>query len=155
MKQTSARILFGASIGCYIISLFVPAFYDSKPQAWSGLVALISGAFGLFDGFYCWLANPLIIAVWIAALIKRPLLIAVGGPLACGLCLSFLRHHSIMMDGSGATAPIVALGPGFWLWFLAPLLMVVYAFLAPKREGSRHAMLNEVMEPTDATRREG
>src|ERR1700730_4995699 len=137
MKQVWARILFGASVACYIISLFVPAFYDSKPQAWSGLVALISGAFGLFDGFYCWLANPLMAAVWAAALIKRPRLIAVGAPLACVLCLSFLRHHSIIVDGSGVTAPIVGLGPGFWLWFLAPLLMVVYAFLSPKREGRR------------------
>ena len=138
MKQMTAKILFVASIACYIISLCVPAFYDAKPQAWLGIVALISGVFGLFSGFYCWLANPLIMAVWIAALTKRPLPVICGASLGCVLSLSFLRHHSIMVDGSGTTAPIVGLGPGFWLWLLAPLLMVVYGLLLTKKRVVTH-----------------
>ena len=138
MKQASAKISFVASIVCYVISLCLPAFYDATPHAWLGIVALISGVFGLFGGFYCWLANPLIIAVWIAALAKRPLLVICGASLSCALSLTFLRHHSIVVDGSGITAPIVGLGLGFWLWLLAPLLMVVYGLLLQKKSMVTH-----------------
>jgi hypothetical protein len=140
MKNLTAKILFVASVVSYIVSLCVPAFYDAKsPQAWLGLAALISGVFGLFDGLYCWLANPLIVAVWIAALIKRPVLVICGASLGCALCLSFLRHDWIYVDEAGNKAPIVGLGPGFWLWFLAPLLMVFYGLLLPKEKKTTHA----------------
>lgn len=130
-------MLFVTSVLSYVISLCVPVFYDARStQAWFGLGALISGAFGLFGGYYCWLANPLIVLVWIAALIKRPVLVIAGALLSCALCLSFLWYHKVV-DEVGETA-IVGLGPGFWLWFLSPLLMIVYGLLSLKKEQVIH-----------------
>lgn len=133
MKKLTAKVLFVSSFASYVISLFVPAFYDGRSRrAWLGLAALISGVFGAIAGYVCWFANPLIVVVWVAALAKRRRVVIWGGAFACALCLSFLAHDSVL-DGVGPT-PIVGLGPGFWLWTLAPLLMTIYGLLMPESE---------------------
>src|SRR4051812_12072748 len=98
MGKQIPKILFLASMVSYFISLCVPAFHVAgSPRSWYGLEALILGVVGLSEGFYCWLANPLILGIWILAAIQRiPAL--VGALVLCGacsagaLCLSFLRH---------------------------------------------------------------
>jgi hypothetical protein len=130
--------LFRASVICYIISLCVPAFYfrrDNLTQACFGLAALISGIFGLLGGYFCWLANPVIIAVWVAARNRKPGVVILGALLACGLCLSFLGLHSILVDEAGNHARIVGLGLGFWLWLLTPLLMIFHGLFSPEKKG--------------------
>jgi hypothetical protein len=137
MKKMTAKILFVASVVSYIISLCVPAFYDARsPQAWFGLGALLNGIFGLFGGYYCWLANPLIVMVWIVAWIKRPVLVIGGASLSCALCLSFLRYHAV--EDEVGTTPIVGLGPGYWLWLLSPLLMIFYGLFSLKKKEVIH-----------------
>jgi hypothetical protein len=133
MKSRIAKILFIASVLSFLVSLCLPAFYDARsPQAWYGLGALLNGMFGLFGGYYCWLANPLILMAWIAAFIKRPMLMIGGSLLSCVLCLSFLCYHHVE-DEVGETA-IVGLGPGYWLWLTSPVLMFFYGLLSLKKK---------------------
>ncbi|MBW8863508.1 MAG: hypothetical protein JF609_01015 [Verrucomicrobia bacterium] len=137
--------LFAASIGAYIISLCLPAFYLSGSVHGSDVVpmfgfnAAFAGMFGWLGGYFCGLANPLIFAVWIASKKAAHFFVIVGGIFACALCLTFLFHHTILMDEGGNKATIVGLGPGFWLWLLSPVLMVVHGILSLKKQEVTHA----------------
>jgi hypothetical protein len=119
-KKLCLGLLFRASVLCYIISLCVPAFYferENLRHAWFGLAALISGVFGLFADFYCWLANPVLMAVWRAAWNKNRRPVILGGLLGCGICLTFFALHSVPVDEAGNEARIVGPGPGFGFGF--------------------------------------
>jgi hypothetical protein len=136
VKNLVAKTLFIASVASYICSLCVPAFYDTKGP-WFGYAPLMLGVIGLFGRYYCWLANPVILMVWIAALLKRPVLVICGAILACALCLSFLSHH--MIDHEEGQAQIIGLGSGFWLWLVAPLLMIFHGLLTLKKQQNPNA----------------
>jgi hypothetical protein len=128
------KALFLASIASFLLSLAVPAFHAANSGYWHGFAALLFGVIQLFDGFYCWLANPLIVAVWILAAIQlKPAimgaLVALAASGACALCLTFLRHHSFCANEQGTMDAIDHVGPGFWLWLLSPGLMVFYGLV--------------------------
>lgn len=130
VNKLAKNILFVASVVTFVISLTVPAYYDEKsPQGTLGIDLLWAGALGLFGGYFCWLANPLIGFVWMSVWLKKPVRVICGAIAGSMLCLSFLRYDSILVNEAGHESPITSLGTGYWLWLSTPLLMLIYGLL--------------------------
>jgi hypothetical protein len=124
--------LLVASMTSFVSSLLVPAFYfGPNSEPYGGLTALIAGAFGVMAGFFCWLANPVLLLIWIAAIRERNSgRIVVASLVNLALCLSFLFHGWIYTDENGGKAAIAGVGPGFVLWVLATALMIAWGTFA-------------------------
>jgi hypothetical protein len=146
------KILLVGSIASYAASLATPAFYDSRnTEGWLGLAALISGVFGVLGGFYCWLANPLLVVAWILALTKKsPWAICGTAILACLLSSEFMRHDLIYVDEGGSKAKITSLGIGYWLWLISQILMFVHGLfqLLVRGGGKKPNGPNQALRPT-------
>jgi hypothetical protein len=125
----AAKALITGSMLSYAASLAVPAFYIARDASeWIGLAALISGFFGLFVGFLCWAANPVLVVVWIFAIWGRNRVgVLLGAIIAAVLMLEFLRHDWVYADEGGGKASITGLGVGYALWVLSAVLMIAHA----------------------------
>lgn len=132
MANVAPTALHIASVLSYAASLCAPAFYTAhSPDGCLGLAALISGVFGLFVGFFCWLANPLVLVAWALAIApKNPWRVVCTATLGAGLCLSFLGHDWVYVDEGGGKAAVVKLGLDYWLWLGAQLLMIVHGVVS-------------------------
>ncbi len=117
---TTRNSLVGLSILLFAAALTQPAFYWGPDGSASGpgWLLLLRGWRGLSSGYVEWLANPLLMASWIAAVRgKLPLASGCAG-LAAALMLVFAFRHVLAQN-----VHIASSGPGYWLWLASALLM--------------------------------
>lgn len=112
------------SVLLFAAALTQTAFFwgTQGASAVTGWRLLLRGSSGLSGGYVEWLANPLLLASWIAALRGwRALWLAAS--LAAGLLmLVFLFRQQIHR-----------LGPGYWLWLASAAVSVAARMRAPAR----------------------
>jgi len=118
------------SIALFAAALTQPAFYwgdpgDRAPGAVSAFILLLEGWRGLPAGYLEWLANPLLVATWLAAAFERRVPSLVGAGVATLLMLVFPARGSALVLHSGMTQHLASLGAGYWLWLGSALTMVV------------------------------
>jgi hypothetical protein len=118
----------------YLGALAFPGFYvvqgTEDPKPWiEGFWLLVFGPFALLQGIVAWIANPLLVAAWIA-LWKRKrglgLFFALAGMV---FALTFFLNHRFH-DGSQMNS-IVHAAIGYWLW-LASLGVVAIGAVLPQ-----------------------
>lgn len=117
------------SISLFALSLTQKCYCSTSNCTDSFLVFLLGGLAVLMGGAgITWLANPLLIACWF--LFKRELKTAmwlsVGSTL---ISLSFLLFDSVLANESGQSQQVIAYKPGYWLWVLSNITMLVATFI--------------------------
>lgn len=97
---------------------------------WGGTASASSGPGwrlllqGWKGGYVDWLANPVLLISWAAAVRGRRLLSMAGACVAATLMLVFMFRRTLELPGPGSTVTIVSHGPGYWLWLGSALLMI-------------------------------
>src|SRR5262245_49861927 len=119
------KIFLIISISLFIISLTQKCYCTSSQCGDSimlfllGWGALISGGAGI-----ALLANPLLISSWI--LLNKNLKLAMFlSVFATLLSLSFLFFGSIIDNEGGQAHQIISYKPGYWLWTLSNVSMLI------------------------------
>lgn len=113
----------------FVIAMTQPAFYQIRrdDMVIGSAMCLAIGAMGLLAGYFEWLANPLILFSWIAALRGRRYQSAVSATLALILMGAFLFHSTMSypLYEREPNVPIVGHGLGYWLWMVSGATMVI------------------------------
>src|SRR5580692_8960828 len=108
------------SLVVFIIGMFLPAYYQNLPDdpAPNSFGLLWMGWGGLITGNFEWLANPILLLSWLAALGKDVATTLISAALSVLLIASFLRRTEVVYptDNDARHALIQAHGPGYWLW---------------------------------------
>lgn len=118
------------SIGLFAVSLFFDGFLIDRadnPRAWASCFGLLTvGWLAVLMGVYAWLANPLLLAAWIAYRFCRSPTIPVALSLGA-LCfaLSFLLHDEILSNEAGQYSRITSIELGYWIWIASISTMVL------------------------------
>ena len=116
-------------------SLALPGF-TAGGRTYAGYEVLVRGWEGVSRGIYAWLANPLFIAAFVAALVKQHRAAAVLA--ACALVIgatTFLTEDLLRQRMSGV--PPITLGSGFYLWLGAILALCGDALIRVLRQRRR------------------
>jgi len=139
MKRTNyaaiAISLGGVSIACYALSLAMPAFRFSPDEPWikfsggndlwSGLLVLILGWIGIFQGVVAWFANP----AWLVAVIllfgSKFKASAVWAVATICLALTSFFLNAIAANEGGGEIHIQTMGCGFYVWLLSFLVLLI------------------------------
>jgi hypothetical protein len=112
----------------FIAALPLTAFTqaNSEEPVMQSYEVLEAGALGIFKGYIEWFANPLLLWSWLASYFNRPRASGLTAIAAFGFALIFLcRHELIWSTESHVTAQILKVGPGYWLWIVSILMMVI------------------------------
>ena len=123
------------SIACYVLSLAMPAFRFSPDEPWvkfsggndlwSGLVVLMLGWVGIFQGVLAWFANP----AWLVAVILlfRSRFKACAAWAFAAICLALTSYflNAIAADEGGGEIHIQTMGSGFYVWLLSLLVLLI------------------------------
>lgn len=115
----------GFSAVMYLLCLFLPAVEIGKYGWYAGIDLASVGWFGLADGHFSWLANPLaVIALLLAVKHKRryALYLAV---LALLLACSFMIYDTMVWSESGARSAILHYGTGYYFWIASLVGLVI------------------------------
>jgi hypothetical protein len=131
-------ILLLLSASLFTLSLTQPAFRITEGD-WgnSGFMLLAIGWMAPLGGAgaegFVWLANPLYLLSGFYVLFgkRRAILFSI---LAALIALSFATWHSVMTSESGATADIIALSSGYYLWLASMVVMVVCTLSGMKQD---------------------
>jgi hypothetical protein len=135
-KERVKKATLFLSIGLYLTSL-TQQCYCTESSCGDSIAAVISGVFGFFFGgaALTWLANPVLLYVWITINNIRNSLIA--SIFAFVLALSFLFFHEVISDEAGHYSKIISYRTGYWLWLASILTMTVgncYRHVTSKQE---------------------
>ena len=120
--------LLGLSILAFIGAMPLTALTQVNPEEpiVSSHDLFAVGWMGVMVGYVEWLANPLLLWSWIASYFNRPRISGFAALCALGLALMFLLRHDLPSGHqSGETLAIVSRGPGYWLWLVSILIMVI------------------------------
>jgi len=133
MHPHAPRAILAASLVLFLLCLTQDGFVvdGDNPRAWSQAgYLLLLGWLGLLAGIVAWLANPLLIAAWIAfALRSHRAALALG--IAALLCaLSFLAVDTVMVSEAPSFAKVTGLGLGYWLWIASMAVLAAGSALA-------------------------
>lgn len=116
------------SISLYVLSLWLHPFYiEGDSRGTIGFLPLIMGwaySLTLSPGGLAWLANPLIITVWFKYY-ERPKLSLVLSVVSCIFILSFLSVEFLDIAEEGHPEKIIGYGPGYWLWLISCLILII------------------------------
>jgi hypothetical protein len=110
--------------------LFQTVYYAAFPMDKSignGWGALVAGWLGLLEGIPAWLANPLLIAAWIAYARSGYQLSLLLSMAATGLMLSFALVTEMEIGTSGSAETITNYGLGYYLWVSSAIAQVFAA----------------------------
>jgi hypothetical protein len=132
-RLDSRTLFLLASVSLFAISLTQDCFYIDRTDrdAYAlGLGLLLIGWLGVLVGVFAWLANPLLMVVWLLTLLGRQRMVAVACALgSLGFSLSFLLHDDIMANEAGGRSAITEIVAGYWLWNLSIACAIVAAAL--------------------------
>ena len=115
-------LLLKASLGLYVVSLFLDGFYISgpNPEAWApGFALLLVGWLALFDGVVAWLANPVLFASWLLFQQGKHTAALVSAMASLLLAVSFLAHKEIMVSEAPTYETVIGYGLGYGMWLAA------------------------------------
>jgi len=115
-------IVFAASLtqNCFYVEAYNPK--DQWPPGW---YLLLIGLIGVFDGYFEWLANPVLTAAWVFSFAGKDKIALMLGIGASAFMLAFLFRHTIIANEAGHYEKIVSYGAGYWLWLTSGVLTVV------------------------------
>jgi len=124
MKFSLKKKVTILSLLIYIISLTQVAFctghciysYSTVLVGWMGLI--IGGA------NFAWLVNPLLAFLWFYPIKNNRILFSIN-VLALILALLPLFIREIAVDEAGTPRYINSFGPGYWLWILSIVVLLV------------------------------
>jgi hypothetical protein len=132
----------GVFIGMHLLSLmiFVANFYFpaySTTTGYSdGLALLLTGWMGLFidpAASLSWLANPLYFMSLYGMIKKRDInLLFLYSLLSVVFSLLFLCVKSVISDEGGNERLVISYHLGYWLWVLAPLILMISQYIEIK-----------------------
>jgi hypothetical protein len=136
--------VIAASLLVYVVACFVPTVYFDKPgqEPWPGLMTFILGAFALFEGYFAWLANPLLGVALLLLIFRQWVATAVVAGLAFLIALDALRvlGDTVPLDEAGVNKAVATgLGPGFYLWLASMLVPLAGALVLRTYERSLRA----------------
>jgi hypothetical protein len=124
----------------FVIAMTQPAYYQTRSgeTVIGSAMCLKIGAMGLLAGYFEWIANPLLLFSWIAAICGRRYQAAISSTIALIFIASFLFRSKMTypLYQRESTVPIVGHGLGYWLWMLSAAIMVVgfyRAFIEQRR----------------------
>lgn len=103
-------------LACLFFQTFYYAAFPTDKSYGNGWSALAAGWLGLLEGIPAWLANPLLIAAWVAYFRRKyqqSFLLSVA---AIGLMLSFILETQVVRGASGLYSAITSYGLGYYLW---------------------------------------
>src|SRR5438093_13638779 len=112
-------IVFAASLtqSCFYTQAHIP---KPPPPGW---YLLLIGLIGVFDGYFEWLANPVLLAAWVFSFAGKNKVALLLGILASAFMLAFLFRHTFV--AGEYHYKIIAYGAGYWLWLTSAGLMTV------------------------------
>ena len=119
----TARLIAIASIGSFVSSLFLPAFFTGSRE-WPGFELFLMGWLGTTMLQFGWYANPLLFASWWLGWHDKYAAALLAGGLATLLALS-ARLMTTVMDYSSGGAQITAFAEGFTLWVVSCAIAAV------------------------------
>jgi len=138
LKLKNPNIFILVSILTFIIACSQKIYCTNGNcgEYWSGLVALISGIFGIFISGACitWLANPLILISWLT--FKKTKISLVISIIALLFGLSFLFFDKIIINEAGHYGKITGYKIGFYLWNLSFIIMIIRNIISLKNKSS-------------------
>ena len=116
-------IVFAASLTqkCFYTEVHIP---KSPPPGW---YLLLIGLIGVLDGYFEWLANPVLLGAWVFSFAGKNKLALLLGILASALMGAFLFRHTMIASEAPTYEKIIGYGAGYWLWLTSALLMIVSA----------------------------
>lgn len=121
--------LFALSVALFAACLFFQTFYYADypmdSSFGNGWGALVAGWLGLLAGVPAWLANPLLIAAWVAYVRRMHRLSRILSVAAGGFMLSFTLESQIEVGTSGSLSAITSLGVGYYLWLSSAVVQVI------------------------------
>ena len=129
------------SLGFLLLSLVVYAAALAQEEAfcvdgqcanWPGYAILLFGALALGDNpaNMAWLANPLLLAAWIAAWMGRRGPAFIVGFAALVLAVSFSFAKTVIANEAGIASSVTGLRLGYWLWLASMAVSCAAAALA-------------------------
>ena len=115
------------SLLLFLASLPAPALYNDPPMGTlTGWDCLLNGWYGVRNGYFAWLANPVYLPMLVTMHRRRWRPAIALSALFVGLALLSFQFVLPAIDmKSGPEPEFDGLGPGFWLWLgsgVVPLL---------------------------------
>src|SRR6266496_4452451 len=109
------RIITLLSVIVFVASLTQNGFYTEthipKPPP-SGWYLLLIGLIGVFDGYFEWLANPVLLAAWVFSFAGKNK-------------VAFLFRHAMIASEAPTYGKIIGYSAGYWLWLTSGGLVIV------------------------------
>jgi hypothetical protein len=136
-RSAFAKNMATASLIVFGISLTQHGYYTRDTGPYPGWGMLIFGWFGMLDGVFAWLGNPLLLTAWLFFLLEKNKLSAYFSFAAFFAMLEFLltktfSHSSWLnsdqfMPNHSGDEPLLIVGRGtaYWLWLSSSALMMV------------------------------
>ena len=121
----------------FILSLTQHAFRTDADNQLYGIIVLITGPIEIVVEPLLglpWLANPVLVAVWVAIFVGARRFALAGSALALGLAVLFVVNGKIMESEGGNYAAVIALNTGYYLWTLAMLAALAGALVLNYRK---------------------
>ena len=122
------KIITLVSVIVFAASLTQNGFYTEthspKPPPSSWYLLLI-GLIGVFDGYFEWLANPVLLAAWVFSFAGKNKAALLLGILASAFMVAFLFRHAMIASEAPTYEKIVRYGAGYWLWLTSAGLVIV------------------------------
>lgn len=139
MEMTKTQLaLVLLSVACFLLSLAMPAFrftpddpwfkFSSANDYWPGILVLLLGWIGIFEGVIAWLANPL----WVMALLQigthkyRLSTTTSVMAICCAVSAFFITQVP------NEKRPFYSLGIGFYVWLVSILILVVVSVVGSR-----------------------
>ena len=138
MKSVN-RALLWATLGSYVISLFLPIAVGPtvRPEALPGGLVLILGSISFVGAArpswcgFSWLANPLLVVCLLSS--RRPTLQKLSALLALLLACLYLGVKEITLNEAGSMAQ-ASPGPAYWFWLQAMVGINLWSWLRPSSQ---------------------
>ncbi len=122
------RIITLLSVIVFVASLTQNGFYTEthipKPPP-SGWYLLLIGLIGVFDGYFEWLANPVLLAAWVFSFAGKDKVALLLGILASAFMVAFLFRHTMIASEAPTYGKIIGYSAGYWLWLTSGGLVIV------------------------------
>lgn len=131
-----ASILLLTAVSCFVLSLFSPVFYTPADDI-SGYWVLFTGWLGLVFFQFAWYANPLILLA-ILQVKRHPKTSILLGLFAFTLASETFLFYEIPIGINQEKIYIKELGIGFFIWYLAQILFLLWLISQYVINRSRH-----------------
>jgi len=116
------------SLIAFTVSLFLPGVISAEGVT-KGYVLLLVGGLGIFQGIFCWLANPLYVVTLLCLQNKNNAGAFLSSVTALLLALLALHYEGSYVSYFDSTGPFGTLGTGFYVWVGAIAILLVVSLV--------------------------